>query len=224
MFSITTLHSGMPNGHMIQRIQKATGATLLPWGLLRAISMLCGMHVTTCLENMLAEVQNFPSVPSPIITTSSVNVPLTIRMLFVQLRMHFSIMKAMEAMVVSTFYETGTQRYPGECPLGGKWPLAVPCVGGDAGPGSIDIEALKALVDFFSAKGHPILVIFNYGTTFKGAYDDVQAAGEALIPILNVAGEVTRRRLRKHKPGLQSGPVLLLVSGLGFGLGQSCVA
>ena len=41
---------------------------------------------------------------------------------------------------------------------------------------------------------------------------------------LNVAGEVTRRRLRKHKPGLQSGPVLLLVSGLGFGLGQSCVA
>ena len=42
--------------------------------------------------------------------------------------------------------------------------------------------------------------------------------------MLNVAGEVTRRRLRKHKPGLQSGPVLLLVSGLGFGLGQSCVA
>ena len=33
---------------------------------------------------------------------------------------------------------------------------------------------------------------------------------------LNVAGEVTRRRLRKHKPGLQSGPVLLLVSGLGM--------
>ena len=41
---------------------------------------------------------------------------------------------------------------------------------------------------------------------------------------INVAGEVTRRRLRKHKPGLQSGPVLLLVSGLGFGLGQSCIA
>ena len=41
---------------------------------------------------------------------------------------------------------------------------------------------------------------------------------------INVVGEVTRRRLRKHKPGLQSGPVLLLVSGLGFGLGQSCVA
>ena len=105
---------------------------------------------------------------------------------------HYSIMKAMEAMVVSTFCETGTQRYPGECPLGGKWPLAVPCVGGDAGPGSIDIEALKALVDFFSVKGHPILVIFNYGTTFKGAYDDVQTAGEALIPILKENGMYER--------------------------------
>ena len=29
---------------------------------------------------------------------------------------------------------------------------------------------------------------------------------------------------RKHKLGLQSGPGLLLVSGLGFGLGQSCFA
>ena len=105
---------------------------------------------------------------------------------------HYSIMKAMEAMLVSTFYETGTHRYPTECPLGGKWPLAVPCVGGDAGPGIIDIEALKALVDFFSAKGHPILVIFNYGTTFKGAYDDVQAAGEALIPILKKNGMYER--------------------------------
>ena len=29
---------------------------------------------------------------------------------------------------------------------------------------------------------------------------------------------------RKHKPGLQSGPGLLLVSGLGFALEQSCFA
>ena len=106
---------------------------------------------------------------------------------------HYSVMKAMEAIAVSTFYEMGTRRYPRECPLGGKWPLAVPCVGGDAGPGNIDIEALKALVDFFSAKGHPILVIFNYGTTFKGAYDDVQAAGEALIPILKKNGMYERK-------------------------------
>ena len=48
--------------------------------------------------------------------------------------------------------------------------------------------------------------------------------GTVIAKVLNVAGEVTRRRLRKHKPGLQSGPVFLLVSGLGFGLGQSCIA
>ena len=95
---------------------------------------------------------------------------------------HYSIMKAMEAMAVPTFYEVGIEKYPQECPLGTDWPLAVPCEGGDAGPGTIDIKAPSTLVDFFSAKGHPIVVIFNYGTTFKGAYDDVKAAGEALLP------------------------------------------
>ena len=34
-------------------------------------------------------------------------------------------------------------------------------MGGDAGLGTIDIDALKTLVDF-SAKGHPIIVIFSY--------------------------------------------------------------
>ena len=106
---------------------------------------------------------------------------------------HYSVMKAAEAMMVPTFYEKGIQMYPKECPLNTDWPLAVPCVDGDAGPGTIDIEALKTLVDFFSAKGHPIIVIFNYGTTFKGAYDDVKAAGEALIPILKKNGMYERK-------------------------------
>ena len=48
----------------------------------------------------------------------------------------------------------------------------------------MDIDALAKLVDFFSAKGHPIVVIFNYSTTFKCACEDVQSAGEGLIPIL----------------------------------------
>ena len=96
-----------------------------------------------------------------------------------------AMIQSLLLLVVSTFYKMGTQRYPGECPLGSKRPLAVPCVGGDAGPGTIDIEALKVMVDFFSAKGHPILVIFNYGTTFKGAYDDVQAASEALLKTIS---------------------------------------
>ena len=107
---------------------------------------------------------------------------------------HYSIMKAMDAMAVCTFYEVGREKYPRECPLGTDWPLAVPCEGGgDAGPGTIDIKALATLVDFFSAKGHPIIVIFNYGTTFKGAYDDVKAAGEALVPILKKNGMYERK-------------------------------
>ena len=90
--------------------------------------------------------------------------------------------------MVPSFYEMGVQKYPEECPLGTEWPLAMPCEGGDAGPGSIDIGALSTLVDFFSAKGHPVIVVFNYGTTFKGAYDDVKAAGEAIVPILKKNG------------------------------------
>ena len=97
---------------------------------------------------------------------------------------HYSITKALEAMSVPSFYEMGGRLYPDQCPLGGDWPIAVPCEGGDAGHGTIDIEALTTLVDFFSRKGHPIIVIFNYGTTFKGAYDDVKSAGEALLPVL----------------------------------------
>ena len=85
MFSITMHHSGMPNGHMIQRTLKATGATLLPWGLLGAICMPYRMHVTTSLESTQVEILNFPNVPSPIITTSNVHVLQTIQTLFVPL-------------------------------------------------------------------------------------------------------------------------------------------
>ena len=66
-------------------------------------------------------------------------------------------------------------------------------MGGDGGLGAINIEALKTLVDFFSAKGHPIIVVFSYGTTSKGAYDDVKAAGEALVPILKKNGMYERK-------------------------------
>ena len=113
--------------------------------------------------------------------------------IFYSHEVHYSFMKATEALVIPSFHEIGTQKYPKECPLGGDWPLAVPCVGGDGGSGAIDIEALKMLVNFFSAKGHPIIVIFSYGTTSKGAYDDVKAAGEALVPILKKNGMYERK-------------------------------
>ena len=101
---------------------------------------------------------------------------------------HFSIGKSLDAVAVTTFYEMAIEKYPDDCPLGGEWPMTVPCEGSDAGSGAIDIKSLATLVDFFSAKGHPIIVIFNYGTTFKGAYDDVKSAGEALVPILKKNG------------------------------------
>ena len=74
--------------------------------------------------------------------------------------------------------------YPSENPLGSEWSEGVPSTRGDAGPGSIDVYALVKLVDFFSGKGHPIMVIFNYGTTFKCGYDDVETAGKILVSIL----------------------------------------
>ncbi len=101
---------------------------------------------------------------------------------------HYSVIKAMTVLNVKTFYEEGTERYPDKCPLGGAWPVEVPSEGGDAGPGSVDIDALCKLVNFFAAKGYPALIVLNYGSTFKGAYDDVQTAGERLMKILNRHG------------------------------------
>ena len=95
---------------------------------------------------------------------------------------HYSIIKAMRILSIKTFYELGQEKYPGENPLdpGEKWPYEVPALE----DGSLDIEALEKLVEFFAAKGYPILICFNYGTTFKGAYDNVEEAGKRLIPIL----------------------------------------
>ena len=85
---------------------------------------------------------------------------------------------------VPMFHVVGREQYPNENPLGGVWSQGVPCTGGDAGPGTVDIDALEKMVDLFSSKGHPIIVVFNYGTTFKGGCDDVQTAGERLVKVL----------------------------------------
>jgi histidine decarboxylase len=103
---------------------------------------------------------------------------------------HYSIIKIMRILNVNTFYELGTARYPGQCPItsDGDWPQEVPSQGGALGPGTIDIEALASLVDFFAARGYPIIVNLNYGTTFKGAYDDVEEVGRVLMPIFKKYG------------------------------------
>jgi histidine decarboxylase len=124
---------------------------------------------------------------------------------------HYSIIKAGIVLGIQTFYEIGNTLYPQENPLapGQPWPKEVPSQGGNAGPGSIDVDALATLVEFFASKGYPILVIFNYGTTFKGAYDDVEAAGNALIPILKKYGLYERKVYydpnNTHKYDVRSG-------------------
>ena len=97
---------------------------------------------------------------------------------------NFSFVRLCDIVNVPMFHVVGREQYPNESPLGGVWSQGVPCTGGDAGPGTVDIDALEKVVDFFSSKGHPIIVVFNYGTTFKGGCDDVQTAGERLVKVL----------------------------------------
>ena len=111
---------------------------------------------------------------------------------------HYSIVKAMEVLKISTFnHDASDKKYT--CPLNekdypkgfseeyldkNKWPKEVP----SNQDGSIHIPALVKLVEFFALKDHPILICFNYGTTFKGAYDDVEIAIEQIVPILKKYG------------------------------------
>ena len=60
------------------------------------------------------------------------------------------------------------------------WPFEVP----SNSDGSIYVPALAKLVEAFASMGHPIFVNFNYGTTFKCAYDNVAQATNQLVPIL----------------------------------------
>ncbi len=104
---------------------------------------------------------------------------------------HYSLTKAIHAMSIPSFYEIGSEFYPHECPLGGEWPKQVPSERpseeeeklGKIGSGCIDISKLRLLVEFFAKKGHPILIVLNYGTTFKGAYDDIPGVYRALKDI-----------------------------------------
>ena len=121
---------------------------------------------------------------------------------------HYSIIKALTVLEIPSFYEIGTNLWPNECPLGGPWPTEVPSKDGDkwSGPGSVDIDALLVLVKFFSDNGYPVLVVFNYGSTFKGAYDDVEWAGHLLMKILKDNGmkwrkiNITNPKHPKEKP------------------------
>ncbi|MFD8996256.1 pyridoxal-dependent decarboxylase [Streptomyces abikoensis] len=108
---------------------------------------------------------------------------------------HYSLTKAVRVLGIDTFHEVGSTRYPDENPLGPgtPWPTEVPSVGGMNGTGSIDVDKLAVLVRFFAAKGYPILVNLNYGSTFKGAYDDVATAARTVREICAEYGLDERR-------------------------------
>ncbi|MCX5212162.1 histidine decarboxylase [Kitasatospora sp. NBC_00240] len=113
---------------------------------------------------------------------------------------HYSFAKAVHVLGVETFHAVGTEQYPDECPLAAPtaaqspaWPAEVPSRKGPSGhtwdgTGEIDIDALAVLVEFFAAKGHPIFVSLNLGSTFKGAHDDVREVCERLLPIFEKHG------------------------------------
>ncbi|MEE1821872.1 histidine decarboxylase [Streptomyces sp. BE20] len=116
---------------------------------------------------------------------------------------HYSFAKAVQVLGVETFHAVGLERYPDESPLADPvtgrraWPTEVPSRPGPSGlswdgPGEIDVDALAALVEFFAAKGHPVFVGLNLGSTFKGAHDDVRGVCERLLPIFERHGLVRR--------------------------------
>ncbi|MEU8895758.1 pyridoxal-dependent decarboxylase [Nocardia sp. NPDC048505] len=93
---------------------------------------------------------------------------------------HYSVGKTAHVLLLETPADVGARRYPGQCPIEGEWPQGVPATGGGSGPGTIDVHALRALVEFFAARHHPVIVVLNAGTTFKGACDDIAAVNEIL--------------------------------------------
>ena len=119
---------------------------------------------------------------------------------------NFSLSKLANLVGLKQFHEVGSYRemYPHENPLGGEWKEGVPCSGGDAGPGTVDINEVEKLVDYFSGKSHPIIVVFNYGTTLKGGCDDVKTAGERLVKVLKKNNTYERRVRDPENPSRYS--------------------
>ncbi|CAL9448563.1 Histidine decarboxylase [Actinosynnema sp. ALI-1.44] len=105
---------------------------------------------------------------------------------------HYSVIKAVRTLAIDTFGAIGTAEYPDQCPLGGRWPLEVPSKGGPDGSGEIDVDKLERLVAFFAERGHPILLLLNFGTTFKGAYDNIEKVATRLVPLFRRHGLLER--------------------------------
>ncbi|ENO1144282.1 glutamate decarboxylase [Vibrio vulnificus] len=126
---------------------------------------------------------------------------------------HYSIVKAMAVEKIETFGSLGNRLYPNEnpCGEGEVWPSEVPSEAPTVefdndkpqindnpsnehvGSGAIDVDKLVKYVEFFAEKGYPIIVVLNYGTTFKGAYDNINEATQMLEAVLREHGLYERQ-------------------------------
>ncbi|MCM3920856.1 pyridoxal-dependent decarboxylase [Frankia sp. AiPs1] len=113
---------------------------------------------------------------------------------------HYSLTKATRLLGIDTFQDVGRRWFPDENPLapGTPWPGEVPSVGGADGDGMIDLDRLAVLVQFFASRGFPIVVSLNYGSSFKGAYDDVATASRLVHDICAKHGLDERPVHRGH--------------------------
>lgn len=105
---------------------------------------------------------------------------------------HYSVVKAVRILELTTFYQEGNIKFPGQCPIteNGEWPQEVPShdfdkVDGKDNPlsGTIKVYELNKLVRFFLAHGYSILIVLNVGSTWKSAHDDVEAVNEMLLKL-----------------------------------------
>ncbi len=105
---------------------------------------------------------------------------------------HYSLVKGSRVLDLTTFYAEGNKYYKGMCPITqhiegkykGYWPEdgtpADRFEEGNPHSGQVKLESLKKLVEFFVEKGHPVIIVLNVGSTWRGAYDDVQEVDEML--------------------------------------------
>lgn len=99
---------------------------------------------------------------------------------------HYSIKKCTNILGLKTFQEMGNNCYPNMCPIteDGSWPYAIPV----NKYGTIEIEKLSKLVEFFSQRGHQSIFVFNIGSTFRGAFDNIQDIWGKISKILEKNG------------------------------------
>jgi histidine decarboxylase len=101
---------------------------------------------------------------------------------------HYSVGKACAMLKIKTFGEAGEKWYPGQCPTGSEWPTRVP----SNADGSIHVPSLLLFVEFFASRGHPIIVVLNLGSTFKGCHDEMNSCTKGVVSICEKYGLAKR--------------------------------